>query len=175
MGYERDVNIGFPRPEVQEWQKNVVTKRSVSANGAGDNVSLFKVVGSVKVLSIVGKFIDVTDVSAVTVAYLDLYDDSAHVITKATGTTLSGVVVGAIITRTAAATTALTLVAGSDGSVTDGNAVAEGLSGFLAQAQTGTATYIRFNFTSDTGGYDFTIAWEIVWMPLVEGSYIEGA
>lgn len=173
MRYERDINIGFPALPAWEERRNVVTTKFTSADAVSGTANLFKVVGAVKVLSLFGKFIDVTDVSNITAAYIDLYDNSAHVITKATGTTLTSAVVGSILGRNAISTTAMYFGNASDGIVIDSGL--NELTGFVSIAQTGTDTYIRFNFTSDGGGYAFTIGWEVIWMPLVEGGYITSA
>ena len=167
----RDVDIGFPT--YPAWERFRAKKTThIVGSGAGEAVNLFMVEGAVKVYNFFGVVSDVTDVSAVTVAFLELYDDDSKPITKATGTDLSGMNVGSIIGRNAAAATALYLADASDGVIADGDLGSDFFAAFLALAQKDTDTYIRFNFTSDSGGYDFTIDWEIVWMPLSEGSTI---
>jgi hypothetical protein len=170
----RDMDIGFPPALV--WQRMIsrAATSHVSAAGVAESANLFKVVGSVKVYMLYGQFIECTDVSSVLTAYLDLYDDSSKVITKATGTDLSGVSVGSLIGKNAAVTTALYLADAADGIVVDGDLGTDFYAAFLAMGQTGVDTYIRLNFTSDGGGYNFKIDWEAVWMPLFDNSYLEG-
>ena len=174
MPGRRDLNIGFPSATV--WQRMIsrTSTTHVSAAGVAEAANLFQVVGSVKVYMLYGQFIDCTDVSAVTVAHLELYDDDSKAITKATGTDLSGVSVGSLIGKNAAATTALYLADAADGIVVDGDLGTDFYAAFLAMSQTGVDTFIRFNFTSDGGGYSFKIDWEAVWMPLFDNSYLIG-
>jgi len=173
MDYGRDVDLGFPSSAFT-WRR-IRTKfvsTHVSAAGVAESTNLFRISGAVKVYNLYGKFVDCTDVSAVTVAHIDLYDDSSKAITKATGTDLSGITVGSLIGRNAAATTALYLADAADGIVADGDLGSDFFAAFLAMAQGDTDTFIRFNFTSDGGGYNFKINWEVTWIPLFDDSYI---
>jgi hypothetical protein len=175
MGYTRDQNIGFPAQFVWERKITRAVTTLVSADAVAEAKNLFKIVGAVKVYSLYGQFIDCTDVSSVLTAYLELYDDASHVITKATGTDLSAVTVRSLIGKNAAATTALYLADAADGIVVDGDLGTDFYAAFLAVAQADTDTFIRFNFTSDGGGYNFKINWEAVWMPLFDDSYVTPA
>jgi len=139
----------------------------VAASDAGGRVPLFRITSGIKVLALYGHFHDVSDVSAVTVTFLDLYDDASHDITEHTGgTDCSGVGLSSIIGKNGDVDTVMALFSSADGTVTDGTNGADWLADFIATAEEGTGTDICFNFTSDSGGYDFDIHWEIIWMPL---------
>lgn len=169
----RDVDLGFPPVDLESIYVSVCTINPVSVNGAGEAVNLFEVDGAIRAHSIIGRFTDVTDVSAVTACFLDLYDDDSKAITESvTGTDLSGVALNSMVFRNAAKDTALVLIDRADGVVLDGLEGSDWLAQFIAASQTGTSTYIRFNFTSDTGGYSFAIRWELRWQAFISGSVV---
>ena len=166
--FGRDVDIGAVIPDMTSRQYSRAITQLVGS-GAGEAVNLCRVSGAVKVLSLHGVFTSVTDVSAVTAAYLDLYDDDAKTITGVAGTDLSGVSVGSVIGKNGIKTALLALWDSADGVVVDGVEGTDWMAPFIVVPQAGTDTYIRFVFASDSGGYNFTIQWEIVWQPLFSG------
>jgi len=158
------------------WNVSDVLTITGSPNGA-QTENLFEVEGAVEVLQLFGHFHDVTDVSAITAAHLDIYDGASTDLTLAAGTDLSGVIVNSMIGRTGAATSALTLLDSANASIIDGAVGLDLFAPFAANAKEGTKTYIRFCYTSDGGGCEAVIHFNIIYRHLLDdaGSNITAA
>ena len=130
--------------------------------------NIYQVFGAVEILMLFGHFYSVTDVSAITVAYIDLWDGTlATEITDNTGVNLSGASQGSLIYRDNLATTAMSFLNSSTGKILDGGIGLGLLAPVIALQKSGVATYIRFNYTSDGGGCDCEIRFNAIWRPLV--------
>lgn len=147
---------------------NIMT---IDGKPQGDNVPIFNVTGAVEILRMWGVFIDVTDVSALTVCYLDLYDETNEVeITDNGGTDLSGSGLYALIGRWFLADVALALVDSDACSIVDGSGIGLDLfASLIVQSKYGADNVIRFNYTSDGGGCECQIKWTCIWRSLVDG------
>ncbi len=137
----------------------------------GSNDPIFDVVGAVEILRIWGVFIDVTDVSALTVCSIDLYDETNTVeITDNGGTDLSGVGTYALIGRWFLAGTALALIDSDACSILDASGLGlDMFATFVIQSKYGVDNVIRFNYTSDGGGCAAQIKFTCIWRSLVDG------
>lgn len=128
----------------------VVKSHTIDGNGA-QNDNIFTVSGVVEIVAIWGVCTSVTDATTCGTCYFDLYDGTAPLeITDNGGTNLAGITVGSLISRTAAATTALTLTSSAAGALIDGAAAGKTLFFPIVLVQkNAVTTYIRFNFTGD--------------------------
>jgi len=137
-------------------------------NGIQNN-NIFSIEGGVEILRLFGHFSDVTDVSAVTAANFDVYTDAPTTIqlTTIAGTDLSGSSENALIGRTDTAAVALDYLNSDQVRIIDGAVGLDLFAPFIVSAEYSRATYLRFNYTSDGGGAEFTIHFEAVWRPLI--------
>ena len=134
-------------------------------------VNLFTLEGGVEVLRFYGVVVDVTDVSAVTAASLDLYDGMNTVpITSAAGTDLSACSLGSLVGRTDQAAVALDYLNADQVRIVDGAVGIDLFAPIIANAKNGVTNYFRFHYTSDGGGAEFQMTFEIIWRPLIRDS-----
>lgn len=146
----------------------------LTATGAPNGVqttNLFQLWGGVEVLRFYGVFTDVTDVSAVTAASFDLYDGTNTVpVTSAAGTALSACSNGSLIGRTDQAAAAIDYLNADQVRIVDGAIGLDLFAPIIANAKNGVANYFRFHYTSDGGGAEFGITFEMIWRPLIRDS-----
>ena len=137
---------------IKEDQVFTIKKTGHTLNGNGAQTdNIFTITGQVEVLGLKAECTEATNATTCGTTYFDLYDGAAAVeITDNGGTDLAGITVGSTISKTAVATTALTLVANAAGAVSDGAAGMTTLAcPFRLMKKTGQTTYVRFCFTGD--------------------------
>lgn len=151
-----------------------VENKEITVTGTPNGVqtvNLFQLYSGVEILRLSGVVTDVTDVSAVTACSFDLYDGTNTVpITSAAGVVLSGCSEGSIIGRTDQAAVALDYLNADQVRIVDG-AVGIGLfAPIIAIQKDDTNTYFRFHYTSDGGGAEFQMTFEILWRTLIRSA-----
>ena len=150
---------------------NTSNTLTITGKPQGDSVPIFNVIGAVEILRFWGIFVDVTDVSSLTVCSIDLYDGTNTVeITDVGGTDLSGVGLYALIGRWFLADTELALVDSDACSIVDGSGIGLDLfASLIVQSKYGADNVIRFNYTSDGLGCECQIKFTCIWRSLVDG------
>jgi len=150
---------------------NTSNTLTITGKPQGDSVPIFNVIGAVEILRFWGIFVDVTDVSALTVCSIDLYDETNTVeITDVGGTDLSGVGLYALIGRWFLADTELALVDSDACSIVDGSGIGLDLfASLIVQSKYGADNVIRFKYTSDGLGCECQIKFTCIWRSLVDG------
>ena len=150
---------------------NTSNTLTITGKPQGDSVPIFNVIGAVEILRFWGIFVDVTDVSSLTVCSIDLYDETNTVeITDVGGTDLSGVGLYALIGRWFLADTELALVDSDACSIVDGSGIGLDLfASLIMQSKYVADNVIRFNYTSDGLGCECQIKFTCIWRSLVDG------
>ena len=157
-----------------------VANKSITVTGTptgAQTVNLFGLAGGVEVLRFYGVVTDVTDVSAVTACSLDLYDGTNTVpIISAAGTNLSGCAEGSLIGRTDVAAVAIDYLNADQVRIVDGAVGIDLFAPLIANYKYGATNYFRFHYTSDGGGAEFQITFELIWRALIrEYGLVEAA
>lgn len=128
-------------------------EKTLTVNGNGvQNDNVFLITGAVEIVRLWAECTEATNATTLSAAYFDLYDGTVAIdITENGGTDLSGMTVGDVIAKDAAATTVLKFDNNVAGVFVDG--VGAGyyttLFPFRLNAKSGANTYIRFNFSGD--------------------------
>lgn len=130
----------------------IVTKNLLVNPGgaAAQTYNIFKVTGTVEVVSLYGIFIDVTNVVTVTVVSYDLNDAvNTVVLTAAAGVNCSTAALGSLVGKTGLAAVAATFLNASQIRMNE-LALSTQFQGFIVTAKSAVATnYIRFKVTTD--------------------------
>jgi hypothetical protein len=119
------------------------------------NVNVFKITGSVRVLDQWAIITRVGTLTNLTGVYADLWDGSASVDLTADGAVLSGMPVGTFFTKDKVAANAYSVSDASNGALLetlDNRFVGRP---FIVTAKNGADTYIRFNYTTTDNPVDF--------------------
>lgn len=174
------VSATFPRDGnyVPITQNGVITTKAVtlSANNTTASNVLFKVTGSVQVLSLWGVVTTALS-SNITAAHWRLDDQTAQpAISLATGTTLSSFTVGSFISRRSLASVALVGTNANAGTIVD--PVAATAPGYFmpfvaVQKTADVLTTIDFRYTTTNAPATGAITFYAGWVPLTDGSKLE--
>lgn len=153
-------------------QLGSIASKSITVTGTpngAQNVNIFTLDGGVEVLRLYGIFTDVTDVSAVTACSFDLFDENnaAVPITSAAGVDLSGSTLESFFGRTDQAAVALDYLKSDQVRIIDGAVGLDLFAPLVANYMYGEDNYFRFNYTSDGGGAEFKMTFELIWRPLI--------
>ncbi len=159
---------------VRSSRRQVDTKSiSTNANNTTVSVGLFRVTGSVYVYKLYGVVTTVLS-SNQTAAHWRLEDGTnTPAVSLAAGTTVSSATVGALISRTGLAATALSLSNGDQARVLDANSAGnDGLSSFMIIQKNGTNSDLVYRYSTTnapaTGAIQFFMEWE----PLSAGATV---
>lgn len=147
----------------------ILSQKSQTLSGSNTTVatSLFRVTGTILVLSLYGEITTVLG-SNNTAAYYRLNDQSAQVdITLATGTTLSSVAAGSMIVKKGLAAAAVTLINNSAGRVSEPTTLETPyFSPFVMTKKTAANTDIEFVYSTTNTPTTGVILHTIGWIPL---------
>jgi len=154
--------------------------KTLTCNGNGaQNDNIFVITGGVTVTNLCAECMRVGAGGAATfgTCYWDLWDGTAAIeITDNGGTNLSGIGVGALISKDAVATSPLNFDSNAAGNFVDG-----GGGGFYKLAcpfrvlkKLGANTYIRFNFTGDANT-DVDLKFTVSYVPRTDDGAITAA
>jgi hypothetical protein len=131
---------------------------TLAGNAGPESVNIYQLTGSVEIASIYGTISEVTTLANLTGGHLELWDGTAAVdITKNDGV-LSGMAIGTILAKNAAASVTIGINDNSAGALLEGS-LAKAYAPFFITQKTGVATYIRWTYTTT----DAPIAAKIVW------------
>ncbi len=145
MAYSQSIPRDANFVPVSTWGFQTSKSITLTASGATAAVPLFSVTGSIRVIALYG-IVTTTLGSNQTAAYWRLNDQSAQVdISLNTGTTVSSMGVGSLLTRKSIATVALTADNSTAGKVTD------------PVAATATDVFMPFVVTQKVGGVETDI------------------
>lgn len=150
-----------------------INPKTLSANNTTANVPIFSVTGSVLVNSLYGVVTTTLGVNN-TAAYWRLNDQTNQSnITLNTGTTLSGVLAGAIIVKKGLAAAALVLLNADQERVSEPTTLETMyFSPFVAVQKTGAETDIEFSYTTTDTPTSGAITFYVGWVPLSLGAQV---
>jgi hypothetical protein len=154
-----------------------ISKTGHTLNGEGAQTdNIFTITGAVEIVALWGECTEATNATTCGTCYFDLFDGSAALeVTDNGGTDLASITVGSVISKTAAATVALTKTANDAGALIDGAAGAQTVfCPFVAMKKTGEATYLRFCFTGDVDT-DIDMTFNVRYVPLTTDGAIAAA
>lgn len=145
--------------------ESVTKEITLSADATTASENIFQLTGSVEIVSIYGCITDATTLTNCTAAQLQLWDSTAAVqITKNDGV-LSGLGVGSIMLKNAAATVTMAIADNAAGAVTEGSSLSKAYAPFFVTQKTGANTYIRFTYTTTDSPINAKIAWTVRYRP----------
>lgn len=136
-----------------------VSIKTLTVQGA-QKINIFQLSGGMQVDAIAGVIMAVSALTSCTDIHFDLWDGTTSFpITKVTTADLSGLGVGTTFVKTDVKTTAITLIDGAGGAITETSGKTA-LSDFLMTPKTGVTTYIRFGYTAGAA-INVTIAFSV--------------
>lgn len=143
---------------------------TLAADAGSESVNIFQLTGTVEIVGIHGFITDATTLTNLTGASLQLYDSAAAVqITKNDGV-LSGLGVGTLIVKNAAATVTMAVASNAAGAVTESSTIpAQAFAPFFITQKTGANTYVRFTYTTTDSPIDAKIFWHVRYKPESHG------
>jgi hypothetical protein len=143
-----------------------VSKEITLAGNAGpESVNIFKLTGTVEIISIHGFITDATTLANLTGAHLELWDSTAAIdLTKNDGV-LSGMGVGTLLAKNATASTTIAIADNSVGAFTEGATVTRAYADFFLTQKAGADTYVRFTYATTDAPIDAKIYWHAQYRP----------
>jgi hypothetical protein len=122
---------------------------TLDADATTASENIFQLTGTCTIVEIYGFIVDATTLTNLTGASFDLYDSAAAVqITKNDGA-LSGLAVGTLFTKNAAAGVTMAVGDNANGAVVESATIpAQGFAPFHIVQKTGANTYVRFTYTT---------------------------
>jgi hypothetical protein len=166
-GIQEDSNHDYWHQSVGESLSNEIT---LAASGGSESLNIAQLTGTVEIVSIHGFISDATTLANLTGGSLQLWDSTAAVqITKNDGV-LSGMAVGTLLVKNAAATDTISIANNATGVVTEAATLSKAFEPFFITQKTGANTYIRWTYTTSDTPIDAKIFWHIRYRPESHGA-----
>lgn len=147
--------------------------KNLAGSGATENINLFQITGSVRVLALYGQVTAKTTLTNMTDCHWNLYDSTAAVaITKATTLTMSTAIVGSIVSKSSVATDVARFVSGSVGAVTESATLPETDYQCILTQKTAANTYIRWSYTTTDAPIAATMKFYVIYLPINSGTLV---
>ncbi|MEA2036864.1 MAG: hypothetical protein U9O94_05110 [Nanoarchaeota archaeon] len=143
---------------------------TLNGNNTSVTMNIFKVIGSVEILTAHGEVMDVTTLTNMTAVYTDLWDGTTAVNITANGAILSGAPVGSLIIKQKDSTNAMITVLANQARVTEPANDKKTHQPFIVTQKNGVDTYIRMNYTTTDAPIDAQILFIVKYRPIDGGS-----
>ena len=145
--------------------ESVVKEITLAGNAGAESVNIFQLTGSVDILSIYAFISDATTLANLTGGHLELWDSTAAVdITKNDGV-LSGMGVGTLLVKNAAASTTIGIANNAVGALTEGASLSKAFAPFFITQKTGANTYVRWTYTTSDAPIVAKLEWHCRYRP----------
>ena len=153
----------------------VASDITIAGTGGAVTTNVFAFTGNVELLGIWGVFTDVTEVTTITGAYIDVYDGTNQVdLTDDGGVVLSAAVNGSMAIKTNTSAGALVFLKGDQVRIDETAADKRQFVGAVLDGKAATTNYVRLIVTTDANT-DCAMRWYAAWRCLCSGSTLTAA
>jgi len=148
---------------------------TIAGTGGVVTTNLFQFTGAIELIGIWGNFTDVTEVTTITGAYLDVYDGTNQIdITDDGGVALSGATNGSLMIKSATSGTALNFLKSDQVRIDETAANKRQFVGATLCGKASVTNYVRLVVTTDANT-DCGMTWYAAWRCLCAGSTFAAA